>query len=132
MTLITLTSRTDTATWNRWQGRLLVGAGAVLLPWMAYLAATLPPEQAVAWIALDTLEAAALITAGRSLLRGDGRHRTAAAGAALCLLADATADLLTSAPGAEFAQAVAMAVAAELPLAALCGGLAMGRRGRAR
>ncbi|MDG4860929.1 hypothetical protein P8605_22635, partial [Streptomyces sp. T-3] len=58
-----------------WQGRLLVGAGAALLPWMGYLAATLPPAQALAWIALDSAEAACLLFAGRSLVRGDGRHR---------------------------------------------------------
>lgn len=105
-------------------GRLLAGAGLALLPWMGYLAATLPPAQAVAWVLLDGLEAYCLITAGLRLARGTGGHRVPAAGAALLLLADATADLLTSAPGAEFAQAVTMAALAELPLAALCVALA--------
>ncbi|MFF0742440.1 hypothetical protein ACFYVL_18770 [Streptomyces sp. NPDC004111] len=108
-------------------GRLLTGAGLALLPWMGFLAATLPPAQAVAWVALDGLEAYCLITAGLRLARGHGGHRIPTAAAALLLAVDATADLLTSAPGTELAQAVTMAVCAELPLAALC--VALARRG---
>ncbi|MEU3923190.1 hypothetical protein OH805_25280 [Streptomyces sp. NBC_00879] len=113
-----------------WQGRLLTGAGLALLPWMGYLAGTLPPGQAAAWVALDTLEAVCLLTAGTRLVRGGGGHRAAAAGAALLLTADACVDLLTSAPGAELAAAMAMALCAELPLAALCGVLAVRRSPR--
>ncbi|MEV0096636.1 hypothetical protein [Streptomyces sp. NPDC050738] len=105
-------------------GRLLTGAGLALLPWMGYMAATMPPAKAAAWIALDALEAACLVLAGTRLARGSGGHHTAAAGAAALLLVDATTDLLTAAPGAELALAVAMAVAAEIPLAALCAVLA--------
>jgi hypothetical protein len=121
-TVHTLTGRASTG--RTLTGHLLTGAGLALLPWMGYLAATLPPAQAAAWIALDSLEALCLLTAGRRLVHGHGGHRPAAAGAALLLLADATADLLTSAPGTEFAQALAMAVCAELPLAVLCTALA--------
>ncbi|MEU8541886.1 hypothetical protein AB0C52_18180 [Streptomyces sp. NPDC048717] len=109
---------------RRWQGRLLMGAALALLPWTGYLAGTLPPAEAAAWIALDALEAAALFSAGSLLSRFDPRHRAPAAAAALLLLADACADLATAAPGPERAVAAAMAVAAELPLAALCGWLA--------
>ncbi|MFI0979264.1 hypothetical protein ACH4SP_19965 [Streptomyces sp. NPDC021093] len=107
-----------------WQGRVLTLAGLTLLPWMGYLAATLPPAEAAAWTALDALEALCLLTAGTRLVRGEGSLRLPAAGAALLLAADACADLLTSAPGAELAAAAAMAVCAELPLAALCAVLA--------
>ncbi|MEU9400184.1 hypothetical protein [Streptomyces sp. NPDC048242] len=82
----------------RWRGRVLAGAGLALLPWLGYLAGTLPPAEAAAWVALDALEAAALITAGSRLLHADPRHRVPAA---------------------------AMAVCAELPLAALCAALAV-------
>ncbi|MFI1437232.1 hypothetical protein [Streptomyces lydicus] len=109
---------------RRRQGRILTGAGLALLPWLGYLAATLPPAEAAAWVVLDALEAAALLAAGTRLLRADPRHRAPAAAAAVLLLADACIDLATAAPGAEFATAVAMAVAAELPLAALCAVLA--------
>lgn len=107
-----------------WQGRLLTGAGLALLPWLGYLAGTLPPAEAAAWVALDALEAVALLTAGSRLLRADSRHRAPAAAAAVLLLADACIDLATAAPGPELAVAVAMALAAELPLAALCAALA--------
>lgn len=112
---------------RRRQGRILTGAGLALLPWLGYLAGTLPPAEAAAWVALDALEAAALLAAGTRLLRGDTRHRAPAAAAAVLLLADACIDLATAAPGPELATAIAMAVAAELPLAALCAWLAAGR-----
>ncbi|WP_369144080.1 hypothetical protein [Streptomyces sp. R44] len=105
---------------RRRQARLLMGAGLALLPWLGYLAGTLPPAEAAAWVTLDALEAAALLTAGSRLSRGDARHRAPAAAAAVLLLADACIDLATCASGPELAVAVAMAVAAELPLAALC------------
>jgi hypothetical protein len=105
-------------------GCVLTGAGLVLLPWLGYLAATLPPAQAVAWVTLDALEAAALLTAGTRLLRGDADHRAPAAAAAVLLVTDACLDLATAATGQELATAVVMAVAAELPLAALCAVLA--------
>ncbi|MCK7624648.1 hypothetical protein MUU72_16330 [Streptomyces sp. RS10V-4] len=111
-----------------WQGRLLVGAGLALLPWLGYLAATLPPAEAAAWIALDVLEAAALLTAGTRLLRAAPGHHAPAALAAALLLTDACLDLLTAAPGPELATATAMALAAELPLAALCTHLATRHR----
>ncbi|MFI8767631.1 hypothetical protein ACIGN6_22350 [Streptomyces sp. NPDC053792] len=105
---------------RRRQGLVLMGAGLALLPWLGYLAGTLPPAEAAAWIGLDALEAAALLTAGSRLMRGDARHRVPAAAAAALLLADACVDLATSAGGPELAVAVAMAVLAELPLAVLC------------
>ncbi|WP_411135354.1 hypothetical protein [Streptomyces sp. C10] len=110
---------------HRWTGRILTGAGLVLLPWLGYLAGTLPPAEAVAWVALDALEAVALLVTGTRLLRGDSRHRAPAAVAAALLLADACLDLATAAPGTELATAIAMAVGAELPLAGLCACLAL-------
>ncbi|MFJ6347907.1 hypothetical protein ACIQKB_00320 [Streptomyces sp. NPDC092046] len=114
---------------RRRQGRVLLGAGLVLLPWLGYLAGTLPPVEAAAWVTLDALEAAALLTAGSRLLTGDPRHRAPAAAAAALLLADACVDLATAAPGPELITAVAMAALAELPLAALCVTLAARGRG---
>ncbi|MFD8257446.1 hypothetical protein [Streptomyces griseoluteus] len=100
--------------------RILMGAGLALLPWLGYLVGTLPPAEAAAWVTLDALEATALLTAGSRLLHHDPRHRAPAAAAAVLLLADACIDVATSLPGPEPALAVAMAVVAELPLAALC------------
>ncbi|MER6784067.1 hypothetical protein ABT330_05310 [Streptomyces sp. NPDC000658] len=110
---------------HRLQGRLLVGAGLVLLPWLGYLARTLPAGEATAWIALDALEAAALLTAGSRVLRADDRLRAPSAAAAILLIADACIDLVASADGPELPVAVAMAVLAELPLAVLCAALAV-------
>ncbi|MFJ4875420.1 hypothetical protein ACIP93_09420 [Streptomyces sp. NPDC088745] len=103
----------------RWQGGLLTLAGLALLPWTGYLAATLPPAEAAAWVGLDLLEALCLLVAGARVRQGRAA-RLPAAGAALLLAADACADLLVSAPGPEFAAALAMAGCAELPLAVLC------------
>ncbi|WP_030675637.1 hypothetical protein [Streptomyces rimosus] len=112
-----------------WAGRVLTGAGLALLPWMGYLAGTLPPAEAAAWVALDAVEAACLLTAGSRLMAGRPGHRAAAAVAAVLLVADACVDVVTAGPGSELAGAVAMAVGAELPLAALCALLAA-RAGR--
>ncbi|MER6841720.1 hypothetical protein [Streptomyces platensis] len=117
-------SRTLTNAGRRWPGKILTGAGLVLLPWLGYLAGALPPAEAAAWVTLDTLEATALLITGTRLLRGDPRHRTPAAAAALLLLTDACLDLATATPGTELATALAMAIGAELPLAALCATLA--------
>ncbi|KAA6221994.1 hypothetical protein CP973_08515 [Streptomyces albofaciens JCM 4342] len=107
-----------------WAGRVLTGAGLALLPWMGYLAGTLPPAEAAAWVALDAVEAACLLTVGTRLLAGRPGHRAAAAAAVVLLLADACVDVATAGPGGELAGALAMAVGAELPLAALCALLA--------
>ncbi|WP_030021949.1 hypothetical protein [Streptomyces monomycini] len=112
------------ATRRIWAGRILTGAGLVLLPWMGYLAGTLPPAEAAAWVALDAVEAACLLTAGTRLMNGRSGHRAAAAAAAVLLVTDAYADVATAGPGSELLGAIAMAVGAELPLAALCGVLA--------
>ncbi|OKI04753.1 hypothetical protein A6A06_08440 [Streptomyces sp. CB02923] len=112
-----------------WAGRVLTGAGLALLPWMGYLAGTLPPAEAVAWVALDAVEAACLLIAGTRLVNGRHGHRGAAAAAAVLLLADACADVATAGPGSELVGALAMAVGAELPLAMVCVALAA-RAGR--
>ncbi|MEU2787450.1 hypothetical protein [Streptomyces sp. NPDC007100] len=112
-----------------WAGRVLTGAGLALLPWMGYLASTLPPAEAAAWVALDAVEAACLLTAGARLMSGQPGHRVAAAVAAVLLAADACVDVATAGPGSELAGALAMAVGAELPLAVLCVALAA-RAGR--
>ncbi len=118
-----------TASRRTWAGRALTGAGLALLPWMGYLAGTLPPAEAVAWVALDAVEAACLLVAGTRLMTGRPGHRAAAAVAAVLLVADACVDVATAGPGSELVGALAMAVGAELPLAAICAALAA-RAGR--
>ncbi|MEU5613269.1 hypothetical protein ACI2L4_06945 [Streptomyces sparsogenes] len=111
---------------------VLLGSGAALLPWLVVLATTLPPTARVghwnaAWAGLDALEALGLLTTGLLRRRGDGRHRLTAAATCALLVVDAWFDTVTAAPGAELCAALAMAVCAELPLAAVCAALALGK-----
>ncbi|SEE30810.1 hypothetical protein SAMN04490357_7615 [Streptomyces misionensis] len=111
-------------------GRLLVACGLALLPWLYVLATGLPATATaahwpLAWVGLDALEAFGLIVTGLLVARGDRRHALAAAATATLLVVDAWFDTTTAAPGGDFATAVAMALGAELPLAAVCGRLAL-------
>lgn len=118
---------------GRRRGMLLVGCGAVLLPWVVVLATTLPGKYGAAhwpaaWVGLDTLEAVGLITTGLLALRGDRRLPSAAAATATLLAVDAWFDMTTSATWGDFRVALVMALCAELPLAALCARLALSAR----
>ena len=111
-------------------GGLLTACGLALLPWLYVLATGLPATATaehwpVAWVGLDALEALGLITTGLLAARGDRRHALAAAATATLLAVDAWFDTTTAAAGGDFAGALAMALGAELPLAALCGRLAL-------
>ncbi|GAA1971844.1 hypothetical protein [Kitasatospora viridis] len=110
---------------KRWQVRLLGGAGMALLPWMVVLALTL--RDATGWVLLDLAEAASLVGTA-ALLRRDGQwHRVCAALAALLLVSDAGFDLGSATTGSDLWTALAMALGAELPLAALCAVLVLHR-----
>ncbi|NUS81364.1 MAG: hypothetical protein HOY75_01075 [Streptomyces sp.] len=111
---------------------MLFGSGVALVPWLVVLATTLPPTAQVghwnvAWVGLDALEAVGLVATGLLRRRGDDRHRLTAAATSALLVVDAWFDTVTAAPGTELAAALAMAVGAELPLAALCAALALKR-----
>jgi hypothetical protein len=111
-------------------GRLLVASGLGLLPWMYVLAAGLPavmtaPRWPAAWIGLDVLEAAGLIATGLLASRGDRRHALAAAATAALLVVDAWFDTMTATSNSDLGAAIAMALCPELPLAAVCGWLAI-------
>ncbi|MFE2880902.1 LPXTG cell wall anchor domain-containing protein [Streptomyces roseus] len=108
---------------------LLTGAGLALLPWMAVLAKTLPQTAEVsdwstAWLGLDAVLAAGLSGTGLLLGRRDPRAAPLAAATAALLLMDAWFDVTTAAPGSARATALALAVCAELPLAAACAAVA--------
>jgi hypothetical protein len=103
---------------------LVVGVVAVaLLPWTAYLSATLPSKHLtehwdVAWAGLDLFEAASLVALFVAIARRSSLVPMLAAVAGTALLCDAWFDLTTSGRG--FYWALAEALGAELPLAALC------------
>ncbi len=84
-----------------------------------------PWWETLGWLALDVAELAALTTVAEHLHRRDDRVALAATMAVALLLGDATIDLLTSGPGAPRVIATAMAVLVELPLALLCGRVAV-------
>ncbi len=116
---------------SRWLAIALAGAGVGLLPWLVYLAVSLPASPRawhwpVAWVGLDAMEAAGLLSTGLLLLRRDVRFCLTAMATAALLLADAWFDVTTAQPGAGELTSVAMALVAELPTAALCIVLAVG------
>jgi hypothetical protein len=115
---------------TRRAGWLLVACGLALLPWLYVLATRLPATATaahwpVAWVGLDALEALGLLATGLLVARGDRRYALTATATATLLVVDAWFDTTTAASGGDFAAAVAMAAGAELPLAALCGRLAL-------
>ncbi len=120
------------ATPGRILGYLLVVCGLVVLPWTLVLAATLPatataPHWPAVWGGLDAMEGLGLISTGVLSLRDDHRRALPAAVTATLLLVDAWFDTMTSSTGAGLAEAAAMALLAELPLALMCALIA--RRG---
>jgi len=130
-----LRTRSSEATGDR--GRLLgaglIAAGCLVLLWIGVLAAQTPllAEPAnwnAAWIGLDVLEAAGLLTTGLLLRRQDPRMGLAAAATAMLLFMDAWFDVMTAAPS-ERLLSIAMAAVAELPIGAVCARLALRRTG---
>jgi hypothetical protein len=105
---------------------LLLGAVALgLLPWTAYLTATLPRQHVahhwdLAWAGFDVFEAVALAATMFALLRRLPQLPLLAAVAGTALLCDAWFDLLTASPGDDLRWSLVEAFVAELPLAALC------------
>jgi hypothetical protein len=120
---------------RRWLALGLAGTGLGMIPWLVYLAVSLPASPVAwhwpaAWTGLDAMEAAGLLSTGILLLRRDPRACLTAAGTAALLLADAWFDVTTAPPGAGALSSLLMAVLAELPAAALCTAIAVrGLRG---
>lgn len=113
----------------------LIAGAAAIVPWLVVLAHTLPATATarhwpIAWIGLDVLQAIGLAATGALLLRRDSRHAATAAATASALALDAWMDVTTATPGAGLTAAVVLAVALELPLAALCAGVALRGCGR--
>jgi hypothetical protein len=95
-----------------------------LLPWIAYLAYSLPSRQVsadydVAWAGFDVMLLVALAGTGYFALRRSRYLATGAAAAATLLVVDAWFDVMTTLPGQRL-EPVALAAGVELPLAAVC------------
>ena len=110
----------------RHRATLVYGALALaLIPWTAYLSATLPSEHVthhwqVAWAGFDLFEALALVATVVAMIRRSTLVPMLAAIAGTALLCDAWFDLVTANPGRDLGWSVLEAVVGELPLAAVC------------
>jgi len=101
---------------------LVVAVG--LVPWIVYLAITLPRRNLerhyrTTWVGFDTLLVVALASAAYLAFRVDPRVQFPATTAATLLLVDAWFDVTTSANHANFISAVILAAFLELPAALL-------------
>lgn len=109
---------------------VFTGAGLAMVPWLFVLGVCLPtttvvPHYWIAWVGLDGVEALGLFSTGRLLARGDRRYALTATVTATALLVDAWFDVLGSTTDAQLVVSLVMAVCAELPIAAVCGYLAV-------
>jgi hypothetical protein len=106
---------------------LLLGLIAVgLVPWTLYLTFTLPSRHVtfhydLAWVGFDVALAGAFAATTLAALRRSHWLVPLAAVTGTMLVCDAWFDVVTSQSGGDMWEAVAEAVLAELPLAALCG-----------
>jgi hypothetical protein len=106
---------------------LLFGLAAIgLIPWILYLTFTLPSRHLtshydLAWVGFDVGLAASFAATAWAAFRGSQWLAPLAAVTGTMLVCDAWFDIVTSQSGAEMWEAIAEAVFAELPLAALCG-----------
>jgi len=101
------------------------GVAVALLPWTAYLSATLPSRHVtrhwdIAWAGLDLFEASALVALFVGVVRRSKFVPMVAAVAGTALVCDAWFDVLTASPGWGFDWALVEALVAEVPLAILC------------
>jgi hypothetical protein len=115
----------DNARLVRWAAPVFLGGAIVLVPWIVVAAITLPSHQLsqnydVAWAGYDVGLLIGLVSTAFSALRRSRRLTIAASATGALLLADAWFDVLTSPGGWDLAEAIAMSLLAELPLAALC------------
>jgi hypothetical protein len=118
---------TDDARVVRWAGPLFALFSVILLPWIIYLAVSLPARQLssnydAAWAGFDIILLCGLMATAACALRRSRYLSSAATATATLLVVDAWFDVLTSPPHQRL-QSVLLGVLVELPLAALCGWL---------
>ena len=109
----------------RWVIVLLGLVAVALVPWTLYLTFTLPSRHVtfhydIGWVGFDIALACAFAATTLAALRRSHWLVPLAAVAGTMLVCDAWFDIVTSRGGGETWEAVAEAVLAELPLAALC------------
>lgn len=115
----------DNARLVRWAAPLFAGCAVILLPWIVIAGITLPSRSLsrnydVAWAGYDVILLIGLVCTAITALRRSRRLPIASGATGALLTADAWFDVLTSPPGWNLVQAIAMSVLAELPLAFTC------------
>jgi len=101
---------------------LYLGAALVLLPWIVYLADTLPRRTfdlhyRAAWVGFDLILVLALLRTAYLAFRVDPRIQVPAIVTATLLFADAWFDITTSSSRADLLQALVLAALIEIPAA---------------
>jgi hypothetical protein len=109
----------------RWLPPLFVVLALALVPWIVFLAITLPERNLsqhwdLAWAGFDVGLAVALLATGIAAWRASPWMPAAAMVSATLLVCDAWFDVVTSSTSRERLMAVVLAALCELPLAALC------------
>jgi hypothetical protein len=115
---------TDDARMVRWAGPLFALFSVLLLPWIAWIAVSLParqlsPNYDAAWAGFDVILFFGLAATAVCALRRSRYLSSAATATATLLVVDAWFDVVTS-PAHERMQSVLLCVLVELPLAGLC------------
>jgi hypothetical protein len=114
----------DNARLVRWAGPAFALFSLILLPWVVYLAYSLPSRQVsadydVAWAGFDIMLLVTLAGTGYFAFRRSRYLASTAAATAALLAVDAWFDVTTTLPGQRL-EPIAEAVLVELPLAAVC------------
>jgi hypothetical protein len=109
----------------RWLGPLALLCALGLIPWMIYLAKTLPSRQRavdydIAWIGYDAAMAVVLAALAYCALRRKPATGAVAAVLATMLVIDAWFDIVTTDKPRQLMFAILSAVLAEIPLAIVC------------
>ena len=114
----------------RWVGVLAVCCAIGIVPWIVYLAVTLPgrsraDDYDIAWVGFDSAMFFVLAALAYCAMRRKPATGAIAAVAATMLVVDAWFDVVTTDEGPRFDWAVISAVFAELPLAIACAWVAV-------
>jgi hypothetical protein len=109
---------------SRVLARVFTICGVLLVPWVWVLVEQLHGHAGersfdASWVGLDALEAVCLLSVAQLMRRQHRAASPAAAATAAILCMDAWFDTMSAAPQLPYAEALAMACFAELPLAAL-------------
>ena len=102
--------------------RLFAAAGLFLVPWIVFLAVTLPGRDVdrhynLAWVGFDLFLAFAVIRTAWFAFRIDPRVQLPAAATATLLMVDAWFDMTTSSGWNQFLEAALLAAFVEIPAA---------------